>query len=71
MIAGIATSAVWISVDDAMPMHGEEVLTWDGTFIQIGSYDIRVGRAMWHESHEYLPINVTHWALLPATPPTA
>ena len=58
----------WICVKDAMPAGDEDVLTWDGATIDIGSVieDCDEGRRIWVDSPSSR--EVTHWMNLPKPP---
>lgn len=60
----------WISVDTELPEHGKDVLTWNGSCVEMSFW--------WKGENAFLSLlahkpstpldNVTHWAYLPEPP---
>lgn len=55
----------WISVEERLPEHMDDVLTWVGGLVEVGCYD--ESNECW-ELYTYVGDgSVTHWMPLPST----
>jgi hypothetical protein len=66
-IYGVKTNTArdddWIPITDRLPDNGDNVLLWDGDFIEI---------LLWFDRDQFESMykNITHWMPLPAPPDT-
>lgn len=66
--AGKAAGAPkWITVEERLPEHCVNVLSYNGVCVQMDFYD--EGFECWCSEIEQVPIRVTHWMPVPLEPP--